>query len=68
MLAAAVVDSSVLLGSVGYRRKTASRVCAVAEGLSGALAAGAPVVGLTGFDLDGDGGFLGDGWFGHNGG
>jgi hypothetical protein len=42
-------------------------VGSVAEGLRGALAAGAPVVGLAGLDLDGDGRFLSDDGFGHNG-
>jgi hypothetical protein len=40
-------------------------VAAVAKRLGGALAAGAPIIALAGFDLDGIGRLLGDVWFGH---
>ena len=55
VLASAEVDGSVLLGGVGLRGKVAPLVGAIAERLGGTLAAGAPVVGLAGFDFDGDG-------------
>ena len=55
VFAAAEVDGAVLLGGVGGRCEVASLVGAVAERLGGTLAAGAPVVGLAGFDFDGDG-------------
>jgi hypothetical protein len=40
-------------------------VAAVAEGLAGAQAAGAPEIALAGFDIDGIGTLLGNGWFWH---
>jgi hypothetical protein len=43
-----------------YGREIASLVAAVAEGLAGAPAAGAPVVALAGFDFDGIGTLLGN--------
>ena len=65
VLAAAEVNGSILLGGVGLGGEAAALVGAVAERLGRTLAAGAPVVGLACLDLDGDGGFLGDDWFGH---
>ena len=65
MLAATEVNGSILLGSVGSGGKFRSLVGAIAEGLRGALTAGAPIVGLACLDSDRDRGFLGDGGFGH---
>jgi hypothetical protein len=48
-----------------YRREFGALVAAVAEGLAGAQATGAPVVAFAGFDFDGIGTLLGNGWFGH---
>ena len=55
VLAAAEVNRAILLGGVRGRGETASFVGSVAERLRGALSAGAPVVGLACFDVDGDG-------------
>ena len=65
VFATAEVDRSIFLGGVRGRGETAPLVGAVAEGLRGALTAGAPVVGLACFDGDGDRRLLGDGGFGH---
>ena len=65
VLAAAEVNGSILLGSVGRGREFTSLVGAIAEGLRGAFTAGAPVVGLACLDSDGDRGFLSDNGFGH---
>jgi len=53
VLAGAEVDRAVGLGLVGHRRETRTLMGAIAEGLVLAVAARAPVVGLTGFDEDG---------------
>jgi Na+(H+)/acetate symporter ActP len=53
VLACAEVDRAVGLGLVRNGRKGRALVGAVAEGLALAVAAGAPVVGLAGFDKDG---------------
>jgi hypothetical protein len=45
--------------------ETGALVAAVAEGLAGAQAAGAPEVALAGFDFHGIGTLLGNGWFWH---
>ncbi len=65
VLAAAEIDRGILLGSVGSRGETGSLVGTITEGLRSTLTAGAPVVGLAGFDGDRDGGFLSDDGFGH---
>ena len=65
VLAAAEVNRPIFLRSVGSGSKGAPLVGSIAEGLRGALSAGAPVIGLAGLDLDGHGGFLGDDGFGH---
>jgi hypothetical protein len=60
VLAAAEVDG-LGLGSVEfYGCEIAARVAAVAEGLDGALAAGAPIIAFAGFDIDGKRTFLGN--------
>ena len=65
VLAAAEVNGAIFLCSVGSRGEATSLVGAVAEGLRGAFATGAPVVGLACLDSDGDRGFLSDNGFGH---
>ena len=65
VLAATEINGSILLGSVRSRGEVTPLVGAVAEGLHGALTAGAPVVGLACLYSDRDGGFLGDNGFGH---
>ena len=65
VLAAAEINRAILLSGVGSGSKTASLVGAIAERLSGTLATGAPVIGLSGFDGDGDRGFLSNDGFGH---
>jgi hypothetical protein len=65
VLATAKVDCFGFSGVVLYGRESGALVAAVAEGLAGAQATGAPVVALSGFDFDGIGTLLGNGWFGH---
>jgi hypothetical protein len=48
-----------------YGREFGALVAAVAEGLAGAQAAGAPVIALAGFNFDGIRTLLGNGWFWH---
>jgi hypothetical protein len=60
MLATAKINRTVFLSGVGSRRKVASLVGTIAERLRGAFTAGAPVIGLASFDLDGDGILLSD--------
>ena len=60
MLAGAEVYGAVRLGLIGHGRKGGPLVGAVAEGLVLTVSARAPVVGLTGFDEDGERGFLRD--------
>jgi hypothetical protein len=54
VLAGAEVNGSVRLGLIRHRREGGTLVGAIAEGLVLAVSAGTPVVGLTGFDEDGD--------------
>jgi len=61
VLAAAEIDGLGLGGFEFQRREAASLVAAIAEGLIGALAAGAPEVALSGFDGNGIGGLLWNG-------
>jgi hypothetical protein len=65
VLAGAEVDGAVRLGLKRYRREGGTLVGAIAERLVLAVSAGAPVVGLAGFDEDGDRGLLGDVGGGH---
>jgi hypothetical protein len=65
VLATAEINGLGFLGLEFYGREIASRVAAVAEGLDGALAAGAPVVAFTCFNVDGKGSLLGNLGFGH---
>ena len=65
MFAGAEIDRAVRVGRVRNRRESGTLVGAVAEGLVLALAARAPVIGLTGFDEDRDGRLLGDVRSGH---
>ena len=65
VLAAAEINRAIFFGGIGGWRKAASLVGAVAERLSGTLATGAPVVGFSGFDGNGDRGFLSNNRFGH---
>jgi hypothetical protein len=65
VLASAEVNRAILLSLVRSRRKACSLVGSIAEGLRGTLATGAPVIGLSCFDIDRDGRFLSDGRFGH---
>jgi hypothetical protein len=60
MLAGAEVNGAVRLGFIRHRREGGTLVGAIAERLVLAMAAGAPVVGLAGFDEDGDRGLLRD--------
>jgi hypothetical protein len=53
VLATAEVDGLGFFGLEFYGREIASRVASVAEGLDGALAAGAPIVAFAGFNIDG---------------
>jgi hypothetical protein len=48
-----------------YGREFGAFVAAVAEGLAGAQAAGAPEIAFAGFDFNSVGTLLGNGWFGH---
>ena len=57
VLATAEVGGLGFSGLEFYRRESGAFVAAVAEGLAGAPAAGAPEVALAGFDLDGIGTF-----------
>jgi hypothetical protein len=65
VLAAAEVDGFRFSSFELYGRESGALVAAVAEGLAGAQAAGTPVIALAGFDFDGIGTLLGNGWFGH---
>jgi hypothetical protein len=66
VLAGAEVDRAVGFGLKRDRRERGTFVSTVAERLVLAVAARAPVVGLTGFDEDGNGGLLRDVGGGHN--
>jgi len=59
------INRAILFSGVGGRGKAASLVGAVTERLCSTLTAGAPVVGFTGFDGNGDRGFLSNDGFGH---
>lgn len=65
VLTAAEIDRAALFSGVRSRGEGASLMGSVAERLRSALAAGAPVVGLARFNIDGDGGFLSNDGFGH---
>lgn len=65
VLASAEVDGLRFGGFEFHGRKFAALVTAVAEGLAGALAAGAPVVALAGFNCDGIRASLGNRRFWH---
>jgi hypothetical protein len=58
VLAGAEVNGAVRLGLIRHRREGGTLVGAIAERLVLAVSAGAPVVGLAGFDEDGDRGLL----------
>jgi len=60
VLAGAEVDGSVSLSLVRQWREGGTLVGAIAERLILAVSARAPVIGLAGFDEDGDRGLLGD--------
>jgi hypothetical protein len=66
VLARAEVDRAVGLGLIRDRRKGGTLVGTVTEWLVLAVAAGAPVVGLTGLDEDGDRRLLRDVGGGHD--
>jgi hypothetical protein len=65
MLATAEVRGLGFSGLEFYRRESGALVAAIAEGLVGAPAAGAPEVALAGFDFDGIGTLLSNRWFWH---
>jgi hypothetical protein len=65
VLAGAEIDGSGGFGLVGHGNERGPLVRTVAEGLAFALSAGAPVVGLAGFDEDGNRGLLRDARGGH---
>jgi hypothetical protein len=65
VLATAEVGSFGFSGFELNWRESSALVAAVAERLASAQAAGAPIVALACFDLDGIGTLLGNGWFGH---
>jgi hypothetical protein len=60
VLAGTEVNGAVRLGLIRHRREGGTLVGAIAERLVLAVSAGAPVVGLAGFDEDGDRGLLRD--------
>jgi hypothetical protein len=60
VLATAEIYGLGFLGFEFYGREIASRVAAVAEGLDGALTAGAPVIAFAGFNIDGKRSLLGN--------
>jgi hypothetical protein len=66
VLTRAEVDRAIGLGLVRNGREGRTFMRAVAEGLILAVSAGAPVVGLAGFDEDGDRRLLGDVGGGHD--
>jgi hypothetical protein len=65
VLATAEINRTIFLSGVGSWSEVASLVGSIAERLRGAFTAGAPVVGLTGFNLDRNGRLLGNDRFGH---
>jgi hypothetical protein len=66
VLARAEVDRAVAFSLIRDGDEGGTLVGAIAERLVLAMAAGAPVVGLTGFDEDGDRGLLRDMGGAHN--
>ncbi len=60
LLAGAEIDRAVFLGGVRHRGEAGVLMRSVTERLGFALSAGAPVVGLSSFDGDGNGRCLGD--------
>jgi hypothetical protein len=65
VLTGAEVNGAIRLGLIRHGRESGPLVGAIAERLVLAVSAGAPVVGLTGFDEDGDRGLLRDVRGGH---
>jgi len=65
VLAGAEIDRAVRLGLIRDRREGGTLVSTVAERLVLTVTAGTPVVGLTGFDEDGDRRLLRDMGSGH---
>jgi hypothetical protein len=65
MLTGAEIDRAVGLGLIRDRRKRGTLVGAVAKRLRLAVSTRAPVIGLTGFDEDGERGLLRDMGGGH---
>lgn len=55
----------VFFSDEGFRRKGRPLVRTVAKGLIGGIAAGAKVIFLPGFEIDGNRLVIGDGWFVH---
>jgi hypothetical protein len=66
VLAGAEVDRAGGFGLVRHRREGGTLMGTIAERLVLAVSARAPVVGLAGFDEDGDRGLLGDVGGGHD--
>lgn len=66
VLAGAEPDLTIRLGLVFHRLKAGALVGTIAKGLLGAAATGAPPVAFSGFDLYGQGGFLGNHGCGHD--
>ena len=62
VFAAAEIGGLAGLGGVFCRRKAAAFMAAIAERLRFRLATRTPEIGLSGLDLDREGGFLGDIW------
>jgi hypothetical protein len=65
MLTGAEIDGTVGFSLIRDRRERRTLVGAIAEGLRLAVSARAPIVGLAGFDEDGDGRLLRDVGGGH---
>jgi hypothetical protein len=65
MLTGAEIDGTIGFSLIRDRRERRTLVSAVAEGLRLAVSTRAPVVGLTGFDEDGERRLLGDMGGGH---
>ena len=63
VLAAAEIHGLGLRGFKLHRREVGAFVAAIAEGLIGALPAGAPEIAFAGFDFHRIGTLLGDFWF-----
>jgi len=65
VLTGAEIHGTIVFSLIRDRREGGTLVGAIAEGLSLAVSARTPVVGLTGFDKDGDGRLLRDMGGGH---